>query len=175
MVQLRRSELRAPAHLQKGVASSWTLTLFPSTQSSVSKTSTQDLTRTVGGSNPTRRWLSSLCKPLLMASRDFLLFPMTAVTYLTLFNLSRKGAALPSSHPHRLRHGGAFAEASQEVPSSDLDLATRGGWASLVSVKRYRQPAPYLRQLHLLSRTQIAAAHAAPKEIQALVKRLLKP
>ena len=81
----------------------------------------------------------------------------TGHVVLSLFTgLARRAAKLSSSHPHRLRHGGASADSLEGI--SDFTLMDRGHWMSVASIKRYRQPAPYLRQLELLSPQQRSEA-----------------
>ena len=98
---------------------------------------------------------------------------MSLEEYVRLFHLSRKLASLAPSHPHRLRHGGASADAVLNV--QDLTIQQRGRWASIKSVARYRRPALYLRQLALLSPNQMMLAAAAESKLKCQLPTLLAP
>ena len=176
IAKAEREELRAPMRSQKGVATSWTLTLFPSSGAESSKTWQQDETAEVGGSHPDRQWLQKLC-PLLLRHRsaDPRLLAMEPARYQALFRLARRLASLPPIGAHRLRPGGASADAllRGEQHVSDLALAARGRWASIASIKRYRQPVHYLRVLHSMPAAQRTLASSAPSRVPSLVRSLL--
>ena len=168
IIKALKSELRAPIRGQAGAASAWTVTLYPTTQQATSKTRTQDETIILGASNRRRAWLTRLC-PALKRRRpqEPLLIGLTASRYMQLYALGRSAAGLPPSNLHRLRHGGASADAllTKGEQLSDLDICSRGRWASLQSVRRYRQPARYLRQLEILSARQRLLAQSLEKKI----------
>ena len=172
LVQARRSELRPPQPVL-GSSAAWSLTLWPLTGAQSSKTRTFDDFAFVGATNPARLWLASLCQCLWSSSSaDGLLLGLTPAEYRRLFHAGRRLARLPPSTPHRLRHGGASADGALGV--SDCTIADRGHWAAIASVRRYRTPARYLRQLELLSRRQRVDASAAPATIQHLVAHYLR-
>ena len=167
MMNLRRCELLPPSP----VTTSWSLTMWPSTETEVSKVGSQDDTKYLGATNADRAWLAQLCRPLLsMSRRSPYLFPITQRRYLRLFHLAHSLANVPASHPHRLRHGGASADALAQC--SDLCLMERGPWRSVQSIMRYRRPARYLRQLALLTPRQVSLAADAPTTIISLVRHL---
>ena len=172
-----RNELRPPAPRGHGGLRHWTLTFFPETQSLTSKTHTQDDTVTIGSSNPQRKWISQLCPLLLrVPTSDGGLLGITRKQYQSMFYLARRRAGLSLAGPHRLRHGGASADGLLEGMDriTDLDLATRGRWKSLDSVRRYRRPAKYLRQLALLTPAQMRTAKASQYSIVSRLKELMK-
>ena len=176
IAKAQRVELRPPLRSQRGVATSWTLTLFPSNSTVTSKTWQQDETAEMGGSHPDRRWLQKLC-PLMVGYRssDPRLLAMEPARYQFLFRLARRLASLPPIGAHRLRHGGASADAllRGEQHVTDLALAARGRWASIASIKRYRQPVHYLRVLHEMPAAQRSLAASAPHRVPLLVRSLL--
>ena len=90
-----------------------------------------------------------------------------------LFMQSRAAAGLERSHLHRLRHGGASADALLQS-LTDLDIATRGRWASLKSVARYRRPARYLRALESLPQGSIRRAKEAEEWLTAHLATLIE-
>ena len=167
-----RAELRPPVTRRAGPTGSWTLTLWPSTEASYSKTRTQDDTVIVGGSNPDRAWLAELCGPLKRHSSDPRLLAMSPSRYLTLFHAGRARAGLWPSHAHRLRHGGASADGL--AGAEDTEMAQRGRWSSLKSVRRYRRPAQYLRQLARLSPQQLTASTSAVASLRRDLPVLLR-
>ena len=172
------AELRAPVKAQRGVPSQWTLTLFPSDQSSESKTRTQDDTAAIGATHPQRRWLTRFCRPLLRHDpSDSRLLSMTPARYKELFRLARALANLGPSSAHRLRHGGASADAllTGRDAVTDLTLASRGRWSALSSVRRYRQPAQYLKQLQKLSRAQLSEAEQLQRTLPSQLAARLEP
>ena len=131
-----------------------------------------DETLSIGTSHPRRAWLQTICPGILkLPHPNGLLLGVTTAEYNILFHRARDLADLFKSSPHRLRHGGASADALQDgnEKRTDLDLATRGRWSSLSSVRRYRQPAQYLRELSRLSSHQHALARDAER---TLPKRL---
>ena len=172
LISARRDELRAPAASLPLAAPLWSLTLWPSTRPETSKTRTRDDFALIGATHPARAWLQQLC-PLLQAASapGELLLQLTPAEYRRLYNVSRALAGLPPSTPHRLRHGGASADALQGA--TDTALADRGHWASLQSVRRYRQPTRYMRQLERLTRRQAVDARAAPSTILSLLNTIV--
>ena len=90
-------------------------------------------------------------------------------------HLTRQPAQLPVSNPHRRRHGGASADGllTSGEQRSDLEIASRGRWASMKSIRRYRQPARYLRQLQLLSKAQLLQAKVVEPKLPHLLQALL--
>ena len=175
IIKALKEELRPPMGAPAGLAAkSWTLTLYPSTHLRESKSRRQDLTKIIAGTNPKREWLTGLCSALKKTpTSSSLLLGLREARYVYLFHHGRKLGNLPASHPHRLRHGGASADAL--LPGiSDLTLQDRGSWATAKSVQIYRQPARYLRQLALLSHSQIALAAVAPTEISRRILEALR-
>ena len=171
-----KAELRPPVASQPGAAGIWTLTLYPTTQQETSKTRTQDETVAIGTSNKRRLWLRQLCRPLTLHSpSDKRLLCMTPKRYLQLFHLGRRLAHLAPSNPHRLRHGGASADGllTSGEQLSDLEIASRGRSRSMKSIRRYRQPARYLRQLQLLLKPQLLLAKAVESKLPRLIQTLL--
>ena len=175
------AELRAPARYQTGAASQWTLTLYPATaaarETQVSKTNTTDDTVAIGISNPKRRWLQTLCAGISrLPHPEGLLLGLSTKRYYQLFNHARAAAALPASSPHRLRHGGASVDSLQQGDAklTDLDIASRGRWAALTSVRRYRQPATYLRELSKLTLEQVLKPKDLETSLPPLLRKLLK-
>ena len=107
----------------------------------------------MGGTPLRRRLLDPICRALHSAKRSSQrLLEVEPAEYVKLFHCSRAEAKLPAAHLHQIRHGGASADALEDA--GDLSIASRGRWASLTSVRRYRKPAVYLRQLHLLTAQQ---------------------
>ena len=160
-----------------GSAARWTLTLYPSNQARESKTRTQDLTVAIGSTAKRRAWLATLCQPL--ANRHHpskTLLGLDVKRYNELLHLARKLAGLDPSSPHRLRHGGASADALLENDEkiTDLEIASRGRWQSLASIRRYRQPATYLRALQGLTPAQLRAAKGFETTLPAQLRRYLK-
>ena len=171
------TELRGPAAHQTGPAACWTLTLFPQTAEVQSKTRTTDETLAIGTANPRRQWLQRLAPHLhRLPQAQGLLLGLETARYNVLFKQARVWAHLWASSPHRLRHGGASADALLDgaAKRTDLDIASRGRWQSLTSVRRYRQPAMYLRELARLSPKQLDQAMAAEALLPLLLVRLLK-
>ena len=170
------SELRPPVASQPGSAGVWTLTLYPTTQQETSKTRTQDETISIGASNKRRAWVRQLCRPLKQhCPSDKRLLCLSIKRYLQLFHLGRQLAQLPVSNPHRLRHGGASADGllTNGEQLSDVEIASRGRWGSMKSIRRYRQPARYLRQLQLLSKAQLLQAKVVEPKLPLLLQALL--
>ena len=125
------------------------LTFFPSTQAAESKTKRQDDCVVIGDSAPSRAWITAAVAALYRQRRTAdQLFPLTASNYLRVFHASRRMARLPSSHPHRLRHGGASADGANHV--EEAIVRRRGRWATRRSTTRYTKPARYLRQQALV-------------------------
>jgi len=175
LVGAETTELRAPlGAAARSAANAWTLTLFPATGRTESKTHRQDLTKIVGGTDPRRAWLSRLC-PALKASRmgQHLLLGIDESRYQYLFHRARRLAKVPDSHPHRLRHGGASADGLLDEVT-DLQIQERGNWASIKSVALYRQPARYLRQLERLTAAQRALAAVSPPLVEQLILAQLR-
>ena len=178
IARAQRDELRPPVRHQPGIPAVWTLTLFPSSGETESKTRTQDDTAAIGATHPSRKWLTRLCAPLRAINpSDPRLLGLDPARYHELFRRARVLAGLMPSSPHRLRHGGASADAllTNELSVSDLTIASRGRWASLSSVRRYRQPAQYLRQLQRLSALQLSEAAALQHTLPALLAERRAP
>ena len=93
-----------------------------------------------------------------------------------LSHLRRRLAHLAPSNPHRLRHGGAYADALLTAAEqlSDLKIASRNRSSSMKSIRRYTQPARHLRQLQRLSKSQLLMAMSVQSKIPYLL-RLCKP
>jgi hypothetical protein len=108
-----------------------------------SKTRTQSDTVIIGTACLPRRWERLLRPPKRL---------------LELLDLARSLAKRPHSNMHRLRHGGASADALPEGAElvSDLSSAIRARSKCLGSIRRYRHPARYLRRLAQLSQIQIS-------------------
>ena len=175
IVTARRSELRPPEGPAAGLAAgAWSLTLFPVGQSAESKTGRQDQTKIVGATDPRRRWLNGICRALKRhPPPSQLLLGLTEAKYVDFFHRARRLAQLPASHPRRLRHGGASADAL--VPGiTDAAIQERGPWASVKSVLLYRLPARYLRQLALLSSSQKLLAARCHHELTEKIVAYLK-
>jgi len=170
LVVAKRTELRPPqGAAARGAADCWTITIWPSTEEATSKTHKQDHTRVVGATDPLRKWLTALCRPLLAATRgQDMLLKISEATYVKLFKRGRTLARLAPSSLHRLRHGGASVDGLSPTVS-DLDLQDRGNWSSPKSVRIYRQPARYLRELEKLSPAQKASALAIVPALQQLL------
>ena len=102
---------------------------------------------------------------------------MTPARYNELFRLARALANLGPSSAHRLRHGGASADALLTGPDAvtDLTLASRGRWSALSSVRRYRQPAQYLKQLQKLSQAQLSEAEQLQRTLPSQLAARLEP
>jgi len=174
LTQVMRNQVLPPRPHQTGAVAAWSVTLFPATQAGVSTTGKQDDTVLIATSNPARAWLTQLLPPITAQRHPSgSLLGLTQSTFVRLFHASRRAAKLPPSWPHRLQHGGASADAL--AGCSDLTIADRGRWASVASVRRYRRPGQYLRQLRLLSYAQFAEARAAPDLIVSIVKEALLP
>ena len=78
MMNVKRADLLAPPRGATGVANAWSLTMWPSSGTEVSKTGSQDDTKFIGITNPDRQWVWQLCRPLLsMSRRSPFLFPMS--------------------------------------------------------------------------------------------------
>ena len=107
-----------------------------------------------------------------LSHQGLLILGAAAVEYERLYRESGQAAGLPHSTPHQMRHGGASADAI--TSSTDLTLTERGGWASTKSVRRYRQPAKYLRRLELLSPAQRQLAPLLPEAIKESIRRQLQ-
>ena len=178
LIKALKSELRGPLpHQRSGPASRWTLTLYPITADLMSKTRTQDETLIIGSSNPRRAWLQCLGPALKQFQpSDPRLLPVDPKEYQNLFTQGRQLAKLGPSNLHRLRHGGASADALQTgIDSiSDRELAHRGRWKSMNSIRRYRQPARYLRQLQALSSAQLLKVELAETVMSRLLTQALK-
>ena len=96
------------------------------------------------------------------------LFESEYPRYLALFHWARLLALQVRAHPHRLRHGGALADAILRV--SGLTLMEHGPEAPVRGVARYREPSRYLRQLALHSADDMKRARAAPERIVLMVR-----
>jgi hypothetical protein len=111
----------------------------------------------------------------LHSPSDKRLLCMTPLRYLQLVHLSRRLAHLAPANPHPLQHGGASADglltAGEQL--SALEIASRGRWSSMKSIRRYRQPARYLRQLQRLSKSPLWMAKAVESKIPKLFQALL--
>ena len=165
-------ELRPPVMRQQGAARHWTITMFPITRGLSSKTSNQDVTKSVGCASCVRAWVTQLC-PLLAAQRPRpdMLFPLVYTTYLEYFHLSGVLANVVPGHPHQMRHGAASMDAL--AGAQDLSLLERGNWKSIKSVQRYRQPGPYMRRLQKLSTAQMSLAAEAPSQIMIMIRKIM--
>jgi len=175
IVKAMTNELRAPLGTAAGSCSTtWTLTLFPCTGDDEAKNRRQDVTKTVGATDPRRAWLGSVCKALkAIRPQTQLLLNLSETRYVFLFHKARKLAGLPPSHPHRLRHGGASADGLL-TSVSDATIQQRGAWSSPKSVMLYRQPARYLRELNRLSQSQRDLAATSCPEVLRLIVRFLR-
>ena len=152
----------------------WSLTLFPSTQAQKSKTQLQDNTLVIGGTNERRAWLSGVAAALKRnAAGRTSLFGLSQPKMGALHRRAFTLAGLPKSTPHRLRHGGASADAMAGV--SPTIIQARGFWRAANSVERYRKPGQYLRQLALLSPAQLRAATVAARRLERDLPQLLVP
>jgi len=173
VVGIRRTELRAPLSRSAGAASCWNLTLHPVTANEYSKTRTQDTTIMIGSSHVDRSWLTQLCPIAVKLAGPTMLIDIEAKRYKELFTTAWATAGVPTSHPHRLRHGGASMDGMQgPAVMSDLDIQQRGDWRTQSSVARYRRPARYLRRLQQLSLEQRTRAAALPPVIVRLCREL---
>ena len=166
LIKALKSELRAPTRGQAGATSASTVTLNPTTQPTTSKTRMQDETIILCASKRRRAWLTGLC-PALKRRRPHepSLIGLTASRHLQLYALGRSAATLPLFYLHRLCHGAASVDAllaNVEQPGP-LDIGSRGRSASPLSIRRYQQPARYLRQLVILSARQLFLAQALVK------------
>ena len=138
----------------------------------LNKVGDNDLTMEVGGTHPRRAWLSPLMALLAQPdSVDPRLLKLDSEIYTRLFHSSRTLAALPASHPHRLRHGGASMDGLNKL--GDLEMQRRGQWRSPKSLARYRKPGRYLRQLDLLSSAQLTRVVRIEAELPGLFKLAL--
>ena len=146
---LLSAKLRCPANKQRGAARVWTVTYHP-IGGKCSKVGKHDHTVTIGSTHPDRAWLCDLMTVLSNRRRPQVsLFELTPARWVEKFHQSRTLAGLGPSFPHKLRHGGASADALLVGPEKvdDLTLADRGDWASTKSISRYRRPVKYVREL----------------------------
>ena len=88
------------------------------------------------------------------------------------FNNSRTLAGWPKSSPHRLRHGGASADA--EHGFSELVLMQRRSWESAKTLLIYRQTVRYLTPQAPLTPAQLQDAKTAHLFVPALMRKLLR-
>jgi len=167
------SELRKPVRNQDGAAKHWSITLYPQSVGKASKMGFFDDTITIGSSHIRRKWLTQLLPALAAMNRSTdLLLDVTLPQYRKVFNWSRMQAKLPPATLHALRHGGASADGLTKL--QDLEIADRGRWAALASVRRYRRPTAYLRRLQSLTLEQQSNAANAEKYIVKELPKLLR-
>ena len=169
LAKAEAAELRRPMRQAGCLASRWTLTLNPTAQSpslqTFSKTGTRDDCVAIGATHNDREWIVKLMRPLAGMPRKMTkLLDMIVSRYHHLKALGRRLPGLGPAKPHQMRHGGASMDALTGC-IQDLDMADRGRWKSLQSVRRYRKPAAYLRRLSSLSPEQRSLAIVAPGEI----------
>ena len=109
-----------------------------------------DETLPIGTANQARMWITGVLPALAKMERSSTkLLDLTPAVYLKLFHHSRRLAKLDKAGPHQLRHGGASCDGLTDM--SDLTLADRGRWAAVASVRRYREPAQYIKRLRILT------------------------
>ena len=139
----------------------------------MSKMGWTDETLSIATTHPDRKWITSLLPALrAMPSASGRLLDLSPCDYKTLFQLARTQAALDKANPHQLRHGGASMDGMTKL--GDLDLADRGRWAALGSIRRYRRPAHYIKRLRALSLAQRTQAKGAVSKIRVQLPRMLK-
>ena len=101
-----------------------------------------------------------------------LLLQMAPARYSAIWHYACELACLPRANLHRLRHGGASADAIAGL--DDAAMLERGSWRSTRSIARYRRPGRYLLQLSRLTPCQLASAEGAPPRILQLMRELVK-
>ena len=128
----------------------------------------------MGVSNPARAWLNDVCRLAAAVPADSLglLLQMTPARYAAIWHYACDLAGLPRANLHRLRHGGASADAIAGL--DDAAMLERGSWRSVRSIARYRRPGRYLLQLSKLTPCQLAAAECAPSRIIQLMRELMR-
>ena len=155
-----------------GTTAAYTVNFFPRWVAVPAKNLQFDLLKAVGSTNSRRRWSAHVCTMILQVpSRSAFLSQMTTERYQQLWRAACRLAGLPQVNLPRLRHGGASADALAAV--SDAEMLGRGPWASVQSIRRYRRPARYIKQLGLLSAEQVARAETSPSHVVRLMKLLL--
>ena len=172
-----RNVPRPPAPRVQGGLRHWTLTFFPETQSLASMTCTQDDTVTIGDGTPQRKLVCRLCLLFLrFPTSDGSQRAITRKQHQNMFYFATPRARMSLAGLLRLRHGGASADGLLKGMDriTDLDLATRGRWEPLDSVWRYRRPTKSIRQLALLTPTQMRTAQASQYSILSKLMVLVK-
>ena len=106
---IRRAALFVPTEHQMGVASGWSNTLYPKSRNAASKPGKQGSTFVIGEASLRRCWLARIANSFLRARRgEHVLFGLSTQR---LNDMLRRLAKLPETNRHRLRHGGASADA----------------------------------------------------------------
>ena len=164
----RSCDLHPPVSANVGAAGKWSLTLFPASRTLRSKTGAQDNTFVIGDTSKRRAWLQQVAAALHQNAKDRVyLYNLAPGQLNRIYNRGATLAKVDEVNLHRLRHGGASADGIEQVPEPTIQ--SRGFWASVKSVQRYKKPGAYLRELSKLSAAQLATAQALER---TLAKRL---
>ena len=136
---------------------SWTMVFFPTTETALSKSRTQDDTVAVGASAAQLTWLTPVCEALAATSgRDgpqALMFRVSLPAYRGLLAKAASHLKLGLITPHMLRHGGASYDA---VCGAALEaVRLRGQWRHQNSCARYMKFGRYVRRRSSLSASMI--------------------
>ena len=104
-----------------GTPAAYTVNFFPKAAGVPAKNLQFDVLKAVGSTNSRRRWLAHVCAIVLQVpARSPLLLQMTSERYQQLWRAACRLAGLPQANLHRLRHGGASADALAAVSDAEL-------------------------------------------------------